>query len=114
MTIKTNAKRGLSEKAAGTYVKRPKSPHVLIELPIESARRLKKRAKALGTTSARLLVQAVDTVADGDVIPETPERRTLVEELHRSADRAEASVEAAQREIEAYVAGKRGRTAALA
>ena len=112
MTIKTNAKRGLSERAAGTYVKRPKAPHVLIELPIESARRLKKRAKALGTTSAKLLAQAVDTVVDGDVIPETPELRTLVEELHRSADRAEASLEAAQREIEAYVAEKRARAAA--
>ena len=107
-----NARRGLSERAGGTYLKRPKAPHVLIELPIESARRLRKKAKELGTTSAKLLAQAVDIVVDGDVIPETPELRMLVDELHRSADRAEASVEAAQREIEAYFAEKRARAAA--
>jgi hypothetical protein len=108
-TIKMKAKRGLSEKAGGTFVKRPKAPHVLIELPIESARRLRKKAKELGTTSAK--AQAVDIVVDGDVIPETPALRMLVDELHSSADRAEASVEAAQREIEAYFAEKRARAA---
>ena len=106
------AKRGLSERAGGTVVKRPKASHVPIELPIESARRLRKKAKELGTTSAKLLAQAVDIVVDGEVIPETPELRSLVDELRRSADRAEASVEAAQREIEAYLAEKRARAAA--
>lgn len=37
--------------------------------------------------------------------PETPEFRALLDELHRSIDRAEAAIDAADRKITAYLEG---------